>query len=114
MVTAALVVTVGVLAAAGTPFPVEVGALAMVGLILRWLVRRENLADAGTLGRIDALEAEVAQLRSSESEQRHAKHELIVENAALRNAQTLLVRAARACSCQALHPLIPLLEETPP
>lgn len=113
MVTATLLVTVGALLAAGTPFPVEVGALAMVGLVLRWLVRRENLADAGTLARIDALEAEVAQLRSSESDQRRRKHELIVENAALRNAHTLLARAARACSCQALDPIISLLEETP-
>jgi hypothetical protein len=90
--------------AANLPFPVELSALAMVGLILRWMMQRDATNDSAILVRLERLEA-------SEAEQRHLKHALLNRLAGLKGTLLVILHAARHCTCDALTPVLPLLEE---
>lgn len=102
--------TIVTMLALEVPFPVELTALAMVGLVLRWALARDDKAHAGHDSRIMTLEAEMRVVRESESEQRHLKHALLNQIGAARGALVLVSSAARTCKCDAMAPLIPLLD----
>lgn len=107
----ALATSIGMLyALEGVPLPVEMTALVMVGLILRWLLRRENKTDSIRDERIAALEAEVGELRASESEQRHLKHVVLNQLTIIRGTFALAKQQAEQCTCDAMTPVIPLLD----
>lgn len=108
----------GVLLAVDMPTWRELSALAMVGLILRWMIARENRrevrdlnVDAATHRRITSLERNVGALRREVTEQRHLKHDFEGKVIALQNALKLVRIQARRCSCGALDPIQQLLEE---
>lgn len=94
--------TTAVLIAMDVPFPVELTALAMVGLILRVYIGRENKDKELQDRRLTALEHDA-------SEQRHLKHAQINANVALRGALELVHIEAQRCTCDALAPVLPLI-----
>lgn len=110
-VTLTIASTTGLLLAYDVPLPLELPALAMVGLVLRWLVKREAVADTATLQRITDLEAQLEEMRDEQSQERHLKHGAL--NRAIAAEQTLrLVKiAAGRCSCGALDQILSLLAE---
>lgn len=110
MPTLVLASSIVSLYAVQVPLPVEMSALVMVGLILRWMVRREAMTDVSRDERIAALEAEVASIREGESEQRHLKHLVINQVTAMRGSLEMIKLAAQRCSCGAVSPVIPLID----
>lgn len=96
--------TAGLLLATDVPLPVELTAMGMVGTILLWLIRRENQQDTDTQVRLTRLEA-------TEAEQRHLKHALLNRLAGLKGSLLVVKQTAENCSCGAMHPVLPLLEE---
>lgn len=93
---------VAVLAAADVPFPVELTALAMVGLVLRFLLRRDARAHDKHDRRLTAVEKELRQ-------QHTAKHAALNEITAMRAAIAIIVTQAQKCSCGTMEPLLPVL-----
>lgn len=121
--TIALASTIGVLLAYDVPFPLEAGALSMVGLVIWHFVRREVRTDSHLEGEVTQLRDELQQLRADHAqelaalrtevaEQHHLKHEKATQLAALENALLLVGRAAQRCTCQALDVVAPLFERT--
>lgn len=103
MLTVVLVASTAAIYATDVPLPVELTALAMVGLILRVYLGREAKAAAQRDRRLDELEAEA-------DEQRHMKHLVLNQLAGITGTLALVQAAAQRCSCGALAPLLPLIE----
>lgn len=103
MVTLVLAVTVIAAASSGVPFPIEMTALVMVGLILRVYIVRENKSREEHAKRLKALEEEV-------DEQRHLKHLVINQLAGITGTLSLVQAAASRCTCGAVAPVLPLIE----
>lgn len=93
------------------PFYIELPALGMVGLILWWLLKRENRADDDVHSRIDELEAKVEANQRRADEERKAKHAQINRNVVLETALKLIQGAAANCTCGSLDLLIPLIDQ---
>lgn len=109
--SAVLVSTVGVLAASSdVPFPVEMSALVMVGLVLRWALRRENTAHEERDKRVDNLEARTKDLEEEADTQRSLKHALANQITAMKTTITMMLPFARQCTCETMTPLLPILE----
>lgn len=111
MPTFVLATSVAVLYAAEVPLPVEITALAMVAVVLRWLLSRENTAVLSHEARVATLEADMANVRAEASEQRHLKHEFINRVTGMQAAIALVLASARSCSCGAMEPILPVLDQ---
>lgn len=98
------------LLAMDVPLPIEMGALVMVGMILRWLIRRENHTEALDEKRLTRLEGRIDELQNDVSEQRHLKHTLLNQLAAIRGSILVIRRAAERCTCESMIPVLPVLE----
>lgn len=107
MVLASAVVT---LAAVDVPFPVELTALAMVGLVLRWALGRQNRAHDEHDRRIADIERELDRTRADKDTERHLKHAWRREVTAMRMALLTMLPLARGCTCGTMDPLLPVLE----
>lgn len=101
--TLVLATTAAGLLAADVPLPVELTALAMVGVILRFLLQRDDSAAKERDRRLDALEAE-------RDEQRHLKHVVINQLAGITGSLALIKTAAERCTCGAVTPVMPLID----
>lgn len=102
-----------VLIAADIPLPQEMTAMAMVGMFLLWLIRRENRrevqVDTETRARVLALESEVTGLQALYDEQRHLKHAWVNRFAGLRGSLVVTLNATERCTCGAMTQVTPLL-----
>lgn len=107
--TYTLASTVAFLAAVDVPFPVELTALAMVGLVLRWALSRQNKNHDEHEERIAEMERRWEEAVADYSAQRHLKHAWRNEVTAMRATLGVLVPAAQRCSCGTMEPLIPVL-----
>lgn len=103
MLTFTLAASIAAIFAADVPLPVELTALAMVGLILRVYLGRESKAQADRDSRLKALEDEA-------DEQRHMKHLVLNQLAGLTGTLALVRAAAERCTCGAIAPVLPLIE----
>lgn len=110
MPTFVLFSTAALLAAVDAPLPLEMSALVMVGIILRWFVMRENKSSARHDQRLEEIEAEMTVLRLEGSEQRHLKHVFMNQLTGTQAALALVLNTARNCSCNAMDSVIPVLE----
>lgn len=106
----ALLSTLGILAAADLPLPVELTALAMVGLVIRWSLGRMTRDQDEHEKRMTALEAEMAEVREEASQQRHLKHNLDNRITAMGSAIFMMLPQAQACECGSMSRLVPILE----
>lgn len=98
-----IVATVAFLAAVEVPFPVELTALAMVGLVLRWALARQSREH-------DQHDARLSALEEQSSHERHLKHAWRNEVTAMRATIAMMVPIAQRCSCGSMDPLVPVLE----
>jgi signal transduction histidine kinase len=102
--TPVLLSAAGVLLAADVPLPVELSAMAMVGLVLRWLIRRDSRKDRDMEERVQLLEQKA-------DEQRHLKHEFRNRVTVVRGSLELARQAAEHCTCGAMDTVKPLLDQ---
>lgn len=108
--TMAIVSAVGMVAAMDVPFPVELTALAMVGLVLRWALMRQNRSHDEHDARLTKIEQDLEATRVAKDIERSLKHALKNEVTAVRATIGVLVPQARRCSCGTMDPLMPVLE----
>lgn len=94
---------VAVLAAADVPLPAELTALALVAVVLRWFIVRDNQADRDRDARLIALEAKA-------DEQRHLKHMVLNQLARIVPSLALIQVASERCTCGAMTQVLPLIE----
>lgn len=90
------------LAVSDVPLPIELSAMAMVGLVLRFLLKRDARAHTKHDARLTSIEAEL-------NVQRSAKHAYLNEITAMRAAIAIIVTQAQKCSCGTMEPLLPVL-----
>lgn len=109
--TSTIAAAVAILAAVDVPFPIELTALAMVGLVLRWSLSRQNKAHDEHEGRIADMERRLDDAVDSYNTQRHLKHAWAREVAATRATLGTMLPLAKNCSCGTMDPLIPVLEK---
>jgi len=110
--SAVIASTIGVLAATpGVPFPVEMSALVMVGLVLRWALRREGHMHEDRDDRISKLELQMRDVEKEADTQRHLKHALNNQITAMKTTITLMLPFAKQCTCNTMTPLLPVLEK---
>ena len=111
IITYSLGVTVVGLAALQVPFPVEMTALVMVGLVLRWFLRKDSVLDQQHEKRVAALEKAVAQNRKDIDLQRHRAHAALNRVAAV-SGMVLLVKAqVERCTCGQMEAIVPLFDQ---
>lgn len=103
MPTYVLASTIAMLAVADVPLPLELSALAMVGLILRVYIGRENRLNNDRDVRLERLEA-------ARDEQRHLKHMVLNQLAGVTGTLAAARQAAMRCTCGAMVPILPLLD----
>jgi hypothetical protein len=109
--TVVLASTVGGLAAApGVPFPIEMTALVMVGLVLRWALGRDSKSHNERDERISSLESRMREVEEEADTQRHLKHALNNQVTAMKTTITMMLPFAKQCTCGTVIPLIPILE----
>lgn len=89
---------------------VEKGALGALFFVLWWLTRRSDRNHNEERAERLKLEAQLANANAEISEQRHQKHDAINRQAAAEGTLKLVKAAARRCTCEAMTPLVPLLE----
>lgn len=109
--TFTLISTIAMLAAVDVPFPVEMTALAMVGLVLRWSLIRQNRSHDEHDARLTSIEVELAETRAEKDIQRQLKHAWKNEVTATRAALAVLVPQAAKCECGTMEPLMPVLRK---
>ena len=94
--------TAGVMLAADVPLPVEISAMAMVGLFLRWLMQRDSRND-------EDVEKRLKKLEKHADWQRHLKHVFLNRLAYCRGTFLLVRQQALLCKCGAMTPVLALL-----
>lgn len=109
--TYTLVSTIGLLAAVDLPIPVELSALAMVGLVLRWALIRQNRAHDEHDERLTVIETELRETREAKDIERQLKHAWKNEVTAMRATLAVMLPQAKRCTCATMEPLIPVLEK---
>ena len=107
---AALALAAAGLAVTDVPLPAELGALALVGLVLHWALQRFSGTDQATLDRINKLETQLEDLRTEWSKERHLKHDALNRAASMSMTVRLLVAAARQCTCGNMHAILELVD----
>lgn len=98
-----LVSVSGMMLAYDVPLPVEMTALAMVGVILHFFLRRDASSHTKHDIRLTRIEAEL-------DNQRTAKHALRNELTAFRASLAMLLPTAKNCTCGAMASLVPIIE----
>lgn len=111
MPTFVLLSTAVLLTAVDAPLPLEMSALVMVGIILRWFVIRENKSASRHDERLVELEEEMAHLREEASAERHRKHVYLNQLTGIQAAFALVLSTAHTCTCNAMDAVIPVLEK---
>lgn len=105
------VTVIALLFAVDVPLPIEMTALVMVGLVLRWSLGRQNRESAGADVRMSRLEAKVDHNAEEIDRQRHFKHDFLNQITAV-YASIVMLRetAVDRCTCHAFDPYIPVLD----
>ncbi len=101
--------TVAVLVATEAPLPVQVTAMVLVAIVLRYLLRRDDSTHIQHEKRLNEMQAEISRLNSGEAEQRHLKHLLNNRITGIQAALALLIPAAEKCTCGQMSPFLPVL-----
>lgn len=105
-----IISAIALLAAVDVPFPVEITALAMVGLVLRWALMRQNRAHDEHDRRLSEIEDELNATRAAKDQERHLKHAWRNEVSAMRATLGVMLPIVKNCSCGTMDPLLPVLE----
>lgn len=106
----AIASSIGMIAAMDVPFPVELTALAMVGLVLRWALIRQNRSHDEHDARISRIEEDLEVERLARLEEKHLKHAWRNEVTSLRATIAMVLPTAQRCSCGTMEPLLPVLQ----
>lgn len=109
--TYAIISTVGFLIAVEVPLPVEMTALVMVGLVLRWSLSRQNRVHDEHEDRLNQIEVELAETREAKDIERHLKHAWKNEVTATRATLAMIYPQAARCSCGTMEPLLETLRK---
>lgn len=113
--TLALATTIaGLLLAVQVPLPIEMTALVMVGLVLRWSLGRQTRAANHIDARMTELEGRISKNRAEIDRQRHWKHEFRNQLSGVYATMVMMREAANRCDCEAFDPLIPVLDQIIP
>ncbi len=107
--TIVLVSTVAVLGAVEAPLPVNITAMALVALVLRYLLKKDGKSHDAHDARLSELEAEVEAVRKDASDQRGRAHKLENTITGQVAALAMLLPAAEKCSCGTMAPYVPVL-----
>lgn len=99
------------LVAAQVPLPVEMTALVMVGLVLRYSLHKDAKSDSDQESRITRLEDTVLENRQRIDEQRHLKHAALNRIAGITGMLMLLRQQIALCTCGAMGPLLPVVDQ---
>lgn len=108
--SASIISAIAVLAAADVPFPIEITALIMVGMVLRWALGRQNRAHDEHDRRIEDIEQQLRDTAEAKDAERHLKHAWKNEVATMRATIGVMLPLIRNCSCGTMDPLLPVLE----
>lgn len=91
--------------------PVEITALAILALVVRHFLKRDDTDETHTLERIAALESKVEFLEKAMSAERTAKHEAMATAASLRGTLQVVQFIGAECTCGTFPRLAPLMVE---